>query len=139
MPIVPPQPVAVRPKLEMIIGVLTSGMIVFAHQKFESFVALRFKSVVGRWSLSTRSFAMVVEQYQVHLVRIDQSRNMARFYQLSIEPSLFGDCSVVRNWGRLGTRGQLRVALFHDRKSAPQHFLDITKEKKSRGYVPRMI
>ena len=82
---------------------------------------------------------MGIEQYQVHLVRIDESRNMARFYQLSVEPSLFGDYSVVRNWGRLGTRGRSRTALFCDQKSALLHFLDITKEKKSRGYIPRII
>jgi predicted DNA-binding WGR domain protein len=82
---------------------------------------------------------MAIEQYQVHLVRIDQARNMARFYQLSVEPSLFGDYSVVRNWGRLGTRGHFRIALFQNRKSALRHFLNIAKEKKGRGYVPRTL
>ena len=82
---------------------------------------------------------MAIERYQVHLVRIDQSRNMARFYQLLVEPSLFGDYSVVRNWGRLGTRGQSRIALFRDQKSALQHFLEVAKEKKGRGYFPRFI
>lgn len=82
---------------------------------------------------------MGTEQYQVHLVRIDQARNMARFYQMSVEPSLFGDYSVVRNWGRLGTRGHVRIALFQNRKLALQHFLNIAKEKKGRGYIPRTL
>jgi predicted DNA-binding WGR domain protein len=27
---------------------------------------------------------------------------MARYYVLSIEPSLFGDASLIRQWGRIG-------------------------------------
>ncbi len=61
---------------------------------------------------------------------------MARFYRLSLEPSLFGDYAVSRNWGRIGTLGRTRVDLFGDEISALQHFLQMTKRKKSRGYLP---
>jgi predicted DNA-binding WGR domain protein len=40
-------------------------------------------------------------QYLV-LDRCDPSCNMARYYVLSIEPSLFGDTTLLREWGRLG-------------------------------------
>jgi predicted DNA-binding WGR domain protein len=80
---------------------------------------------------------MSTEQFKIHLVRTDTKRNMARYYHLSLEPSLFGDYSVLQNWGRLGTHGQVRVALYVDRRSAMEHFLDITKKKKARGYRPR--
>jgi predicted DNA-binding WGR domain protein len=36
------------------------------------------------------------------LDRCDPSCNMARYYVLSIEPSLFGDASLIRQWGRIG-------------------------------------
>jgi predicted DNA-binding WGR domain protein len=36
------------------------------------------------------------------LHRCDPSCNMARYYVLSIEPSLFGDATLIREWGRLG-------------------------------------
>jgi len=39
------------------------------------------------------------------LERIDRDRNMARFYVLSIEPTLFEDLALVRRWGRMGARG----------------------------------
>ena len=35
------------------------------------------------------------------LERRDPSRNMARFYVLAIEPTLFGDMALVREWGRI--------------------------------------
>jgi hypothetical protein len=34
------------------------------------------------------------------LERRDPTRNMARYYVLSLEPSLFGDTALVRQWGR---------------------------------------
>lgn len=37
----------------------------------------------------------------VVLDRIDPARNMARYYVLSIEPTLFDDSSLVREWGGL--------------------------------------
>ncbi|WP_343044844.1 WGR domain-containing protein [Allomesorhizobium camelthorni] len=42
----------------------------------------------------------------LHLRRIDPDRNMARFYNLTIEPTLFGTASLVREWGRIGTFGE---------------------------------
>ncbi|MFC4842444.1 MULTISPECIES: WGR domain-containing protein [Bradyrhizobium] len=50
-------------------------------------------------------------QYLV-LERRDPARNMARFYVLTIEPTLFGDTALVREWGRLGGRGRRRLDLF---------------------------
>ena len=40
----------------------------------------------------------------VHLRRIDPAQNMRRFYSLSIQPTLFGGASLIRDWGRIGTR-----------------------------------
>ncbi|WP_346658164.1 WGR domain-containing protein [Bradyrhizobium sp. 138] len=42
-------------------------------------------------------------QYLV-LEPCDPARNMARFYVLTIEPPLFGDTALLREWGRLGQR-----------------------------------
>lgn len=41
----------------------------------------------------------------VTLRRVDPSRNMARFYRLDVQPDLFGGCSFVREWGRIGRGG----------------------------------
>ncbi|MDN3722126.1 WGR domain-containing protein [Roseibium salinum] len=43
------------------------------------------------------------------LTRVDRARNMARFYRLAIEPTLFGGLVLHRTWGRLGTWGGNRA------------------------------
>ncbi|MDQ0564382.1 putative DNA-binding WGR domain protein [Rhizobium mesoamericanum] len=63
---------------------------------------------------------------------------MARFYQLSIEPTLFGDVSLTRNWGRIGRLGQQRVHLFSSEKEAVDLFLKLLAQKRSRGYRPNV-
>jgi predicted DNA-binding WGR domain protein len=74
--------------------------------------------------------------YRLHVQRIDATQNMARFYVLAIEPSLFGNVSVVRKWGRIGTRGQERVHHFENEKQALSLFLDILRKKRRKGYRP---
>ncbi|WP_349322741.1 WGR domain-containing protein [Asticcacaulis sp. MM231] len=32
------------------------------------------------------------------LKRVDEARNMARFYELDVQLGLFGDISVIRHW-----------------------------------------
>ena len=54
----------------------------------------------------------------VVLERCDPTRNMARYYVLSLEPSLFGDTALVRQWGRLGHTGRQRIDLFRQRAHA---------------------
>jgi predicted DNA-binding WGR domain protein len=44
------------------------------------------------------------------LTRIDPARNMARFYALSIAPTLFGEWLLVKEWGRIGQTGTVRAA-----------------------------
>ena len=37
---------------------------------------------------------------------------MAWFYELSVQPGLFGDICVTRHWGRIGTQGQAKEHWF---------------------------
>lgn len=70
-----------------------------------------------------------------HLLRhIDPARNMARFYLVSVGRSLFGDFSVVREWGRIGTIGRVRVDLFETEQAALDAFDAIKRIKRKRGY-----
>ncbi|TYC60063.1 WGR domain-containing protein [Rhodobacterales bacterium] len=70
----------------------------------------------------------------VLLTRIDPRRNMARFYALSIEPTLFGDFAVCRSWGRIGTAGRRRLDLFRDLAAARACKLELERTKRKRGY-----
>ena len=68
------------------------------------------------------------------LERRDEARNMARFYVLAIEPTLFGDAALVREWGRIGAQGRRRLDLHADYTAAAEA-LDVWLVRKSRrGY-----
>jgi predicted DNA-binding WGR domain protein len=56
-------------------------------------------------------------QYLV-LDRCDPTCNMARYYVLSFETSLFDDASLIREWGRIGQRGQNRIELYETQSMA---------------------
>ncbi|NTF52720.1 WGR domain-containing protein [Agrobacterium rhizogenes] len=79
---------------------------------------------------------MSPQPYRLHFQRIDPSRNMARFYEISLEPTLFGETSLVRIWGRLGTRGQQRIDVFSSEKRAVEAFLELLRQKRAKGYRP---
>ncbi|MCA1409283.1 WGR domain-containing protein [Ensifer sp. IC3342] len=75
--------------------------------------------------------------FRLYVQRIDTTRNMARFYAMSIEPDLFGGSALVRRWGRIGTRGRERVDLFKDERQAIGHFLFLARQKRGRGNRPQ--
>lgn len=71
----------------------------------------------------------------VFLRRIDGARNMARFYVLSLQPTLFGEMSLVRLWGRIGTRGRQKVHFFEDCRQAASEQSRLAGRKIKRGYM----
>jgi predicted DNA-binding WGR domain protein len=73
-------------------------------------------------------------QRECQLRHIDPARNMARFYLVSVGRSLFGDFSVVREWGRIGTVGRVRVDLFEKEHAALGALEAIERAKRKRGY-----
>ncbi len=72
----------------------------------------------------------------VLLHRMDPGRNMARYYAMSVETTLFGGSSLVRNWGRIGTRGRRKIELFEDKAAAEHAMHRLVKMKCRRGYLP---
>ena len=75
-------------------------------------------------------------QYLV-LHRCDPSCNMARYYVLSIEPSLFGDTTLIREWGRIGRPGQKRIELYETQSKAVEALETWLQRKRRRGYELR--
>jgi len=74
----------------------------------------------------------------VHLHCIDPAHNKNRFYVLSLEKTLFGEWSVVREWGRIGSRGgQRRENWFMDPESARAFIGELAGAKRKRGYRER--
>ncbi|WP_315927469.1 WGR domain-containing protein [Mesorhizobium sp. SP-1A] len=80
---------------------------------------------------------MIVQPYKLYVERRDPHRNMARFYAMSIEGTLFGKACLVRRWGRIGTRGRIVQHSFDDEGEAVDLFLELLRAKKMRGYRPR--
>lgn len=80
---------------------------------------------------------MTKHAFYLYVERTQPAINMARFYALSIEPSLFGTISLVRRWGRIGTTGQEKIHLFEDETEAVTLFLHVARQKRQRGYIPR--
>jgi predicted DNA-binding WGR domain protein len=69
------------------------------------------------------------------LRRVDAARNMGRFYAMSIEPTLIGGRSLVRNWGRMGTQGRYKIELFEDEAAAESAMALSARIKSARGYL----
>ncbi len=70
----------------------------------------------------------------VHLRRIDPSQNMRRYYSLAVQPTLFGGASLIRDWGRIGTKGQTMMETFDQPDEATQAFERLARVKCRRGY-----
>ena len=70
----------------------------------------------------------------VHLTRIDPAQNMARFYDIGLQPTLFGDVAVRRQWGRIGTAGQGLMQTFATAAAAAGAQARLERAKRRRGY-----
>jgi predicted DNA-binding WGR domain protein len=73
------------------------------------------------------------------LDRIDKARNVARFYVLAIEPTLFEEVSLVREWGRIGSKGSRRIDLQPGQIAARTALRAWLRQKMKRGYRLRAI
>ena len=71
------------------------------------------------------------------LERRDASCNMARFYVLAIEPTLFGEMALAREWGRIGSSGRRRLDLHADKTSVGEALDHWLARKVRRGYRVR--
>jgi len=71
------------------------------------------------------------------LDRRDPSQNVSRFYVLRIEPSLFGDMTLVREWGRIGQRGRQRIEMHQTEDKAAEALESWLRRKQRRGYGVR--
>ena len=71
---------------------------------------------------------------RVHLERHHPARRMHRYYRLSVEPNLFGEWSLVREWGRVGQPGRSRIDLHATEQDAQAAMARKDHEKRRRGY-----
>ncbi|ANP91601.1 WGR domain-containing protein [Rhizobium beringeri] len=80
---------------------------------------------------------MISQPYQLYIERTDPTQNMARYYAMQIEQTMFGEACLIRRWGRIGRRGQEKQQVFEREEEAVLLFLDLLKQKRARGYRPK--
>lgn len=68
------------------------------------------------------------------LRRVDPAKNMDRFYELTLEPTLFGEWAVVRRWGRYHSEGRKRETWFEGPSPALAFMERLHSQKLRRGY-----
>ena len=71
----------------------------------------------------------------VYLRKVDPTRNMARFYHVDLAPNLFGEVSVLRSWGRIGTQGRTMIETWPSADAARLSAGRLVRAKESRGYA----
>ena len=68
------------------------------------------------------------------LEKIDAQADVFRFYRAALWPDLFGGVSLMREWGRIGQAGQLRLEPYDDRQQAEAALDRLVQQKQRRGY-----
>jgi predicted DNA-binding WGR domain protein len=69
-----------------------------------------------------------------HLRRIDADTNMARFYCIDLAATLFGEVTVLRRWGRIGTCGRTSLETWLSAGEAEASANRTLWQKTRRGY-----
>lgn len=79
---------------------------------------------------------MQIEMFpdDIRIERVDRDTNMYRFYRLRLLPDLFGGMSLLREWGRIGTKGRHKIELFEDAGKAADAMSAVFEAKQKRGY-----
>jgi predicted DNA-binding WGR domain protein len=70
----------------------------------------------------------------IYLERHQPARRMHRYYRLTVEPNLFGEWSLVREWGRIGKPGRSMIDLHVTEQDAWAAMQHKGHEKRRRGY-----
>ena len=70
----------------------------------------------------------------VRLIRCTPLRNENRFYAMTAAPTLLGDWTLIREWGRRGSPGRLRHDPHRSVGDAITALLALKQQKLRRGY-----
>lgn len=71
---------------------------------------------------------------EAYLVRHNALENMHRYYVMTISPGIFGDWSLVRQWGRIGHPGTVKMDWFPTPEEALMVGSRIAESKRKKGY-----
>ena len=71
---------------------------------------------------------------ETDLIRIEPAKRCFRFYRLTLWPDLFGGVSLVREWGRIGSPGRMRLDPYERLEDAMAALERLARAKRRRGY-----
>ena len=74
----------------------------------------------------------------VSLASIDPSRNRYRLYWLRVQPTLWGEPSLVRRWARRGREGRTQATIYPDPERARAAFHQLLRLRLRHGYQPAL-
>ena len=69
------------------------------------------------------------------LQKRDSEQNQHRYYLLDVQPHLFGGWSFIREWGRIGRPGRIKIDLCDTLEEAAHAFNEKLRQKQRRGYL----
>jgi predicted DNA-binding WGR domain protein len=74
----------------------------------------------------------------VCLHRVDPEQGMRRFYRLQIQPTIFGELDLIREWGRVGRDHRPRRQVTHHRDLGEllEQLREVLARRFKRGYRP---
>jgi predicted DNA-binding WGR domain protein len=71
------------------------------------------------------------------LTRTGPAKNLHRFYVVRLAPTLFGDWTLLREWGRRGSPGTVRITSFDRYDEAQKAEQQTVKRRLQHGYTER--
>ena len=81
-----------------------------------------------------RTEHLVGSRAYVRFENVDPAENRHRFYDLTWQPTLFGDGALVRTWGRQGQPGTSRATFYADRTCAAAEVRRVVRRRLQHGY-----
>lgn len=73
----------------------------------------------------------------IFFTRTDPARNINRFYLVRLSPTLFGDWTLWREWGRSGSPGRVRITSFASHAEAEKEQRRTSRRRQRHGYSER--
>ena len=93
-------------------------------------------ATLHRAKMSEMELADDLAQFKayIRLASVDLAKNRRRFYALTWQQALWGEATLIRTWGRLGTRGRSLAKSFAGRESAEEEIGRLIKRRFQHGY-----
>ncbi len=71
----------------------------------------------------------------VRFESVDPTENRRRYYDLTWQPTLFGEGALVRSWGRQGRPPTTRASFYPDRADAATEIRRVVRRRLAHGYA----